>query len=135
MRQPWGKGWALVGDAGCRVDPITGQGINDAFRDVEFLASAIGTALEGSQSWAAALAEYQRQRDAAVLPIYRYTAERAQLKPPTPEMQRLLAALAGNQEQMNRFAGLTAGTTSFREFFSPENMASLMASKPEMAAA
>src|SRR5262249_35776861 len=26
LRAPFGPGWALVGDAGCRVDPITGQG-------------------------------------------------------------------------------------------------------------
>ena len=126
LRTPWGKGWALVGDAGCRVDPITGQGINDAFRDVEFLASAIGSALEGSQAWDSALAGYQRQRDESVLPIYRFTAERAQLAPPTPDTQCLLTALGGNQEQMNKFAGLTAGTTSFQDFFSAQNMAALM---------
>ena len=37
-------------------------------------------------------------------------------------MQQLLAALQGNQEQTNRFFGLAEGTTSFSEFFSPENI-------------
>src|SRR5205085_6512055 len=26
LRTPYGPGWALLGDAGCRVDPITGEG-------------------------------------------------------------------------------------------------------------
>jgi flavin-dependent dehydrogenase len=38
---PSGLGWALVGDAGLRMDPITGQGIADAFRDAELLADAV----------------------------------------------------------------------------------------------
>ena len=41
FRQPYGPGWALVGDAGLLMDPITGQGISDAFRDAELLAAAI----------------------------------------------------------------------------------------------
>jgi flavin-dependent dehydrogenase len=57
FRQSWGRGWALVGDAGYFKDPLTAHGITDAFRDAELLAGAI---LDGSP---AALAEYQRCRD------------------------------------------------------------------------
>src|SRR5262249_5696904 len=32
FRKPYGPGWALVGDAGLVMDPITGQGIGHAFR-------------------------------------------------------------------------------------------------------
>jgi hypothetical protein len=35
LRKPYGLGWALVGDAGCNKDSITGQRIHDAFRDAE----------------------------------------------------------------------------------------------------
>src|SRR5262245_45554122 len=35
FRKPYGKGWALVGDASYNRDPITAQGISDAFRDAE----------------------------------------------------------------------------------------------------
>jgi 2-polyprenyl-6-methoxyphenol hydroxylase-like FAD-dependent oxidoreductase len=48
FRKPYGPGWALVGDAGHEVDPITGQGINDAFLDVELLVEAIGDARAAS---------------------------------------------------------------------------------------
>ncbi len=38
LRQPCDPGWALVGDVGLLLDPITGQGISHAFRDAELLA-------------------------------------------------------------------------------------------------
>ena len=41
FRKPYGPGWALVGDSGYHKDPITAQGITDAFRDAELLANAI----------------------------------------------------------------------------------------------
>ena len=37
FRKPYGPGWALVGDAGYTKDPITAQGISNAFRDAELL--------------------------------------------------------------------------------------------------
>jgi flavin-dependent dehydrogenase len=57
VRQAWGPGWALVGDAGYFRDPITAHGITDALRDAELLARAIARGTE------AALAEYQAARD------------------------------------------------------------------------
>ena len=33
FRKPYGKGWALVGDASYNRDPITAQGMSDAFAD------------------------------------------------------------------------------------------------------
>jgi flavin-dependent dehydrogenase len=41
FRKPFGSGWALVGDAGLHRDPITAQGICDAFRDAELLSDAL----------------------------------------------------------------------------------------------
>ncbi len=41
FRKPYGSGWALVGDAGLVMDPITGQGIGDVFRDAELPSGAI----------------------------------------------------------------------------------------------
>ena len=42
LRVPFGPGWALVGDAGYNKDPITAQGIIDAFRDAEQCSTAVG---------------------------------------------------------------------------------------------
>jgi flavin-dependent dehydrogenase len=49
FRKPYGPGWALVGDAGYHKDPITAQGISDAFRDAELLATAIHSGFTGGR--------------------------------------------------------------------------------------
>jgi 2-polyprenyl-6-methoxyphenol hydroxylase-like FAD-dependent oxidoreductase len=127
FRKPYGPGWALVGDAGYHKDPFLGQGIMDAFRDVELVTEAIDTGWSGRRSIEEALAGYERQRNERALPLYAYDTQRASMEPPPPEMQQLFAALQGNQEQTNRFFGLAEGTTSFSEFFSPENIQRIMA--------
>jgi flavin-dependent dehydrogenase len=69
FRKPFGPGWALVGDAGYTKDPITAQGITDAFRDAELCATAVDEALDGGRAFDDAMAAYQRTRDAQALPI------------------------------------------------------------------
>jgi 2-polyprenyl-6-methoxyphenol hydroxylase-like FAD-dependent oxidoreductase len=125
-RRPHGPGWALVGDAGYHKDPITAQGITDAFRDAELLAAAIDDGFAGRRPLAEALAAYEQARNAATRPIYDLTCQFAALQPPPPEMQQLIAALRGNQEQTDRFLGTVAGTTPVPEFFAPENLAAIM---------
>jgi hypothetical protein len=63
VRQAYGPGWALVGDAGYHRDAITGHGITDAFRDAELLARALHQALTGEADETDALASHQGQRD------------------------------------------------------------------------
>jgi hypothetical protein len=69
---------------------------------------------------------YQQARDTRVTPIYEFTTQLASLEPPPPEMQQLLGAVHGNQEAMDDFAGLTAGTVSPAEFFEPGNIGRIM---------
>jgi 2-polyprenyl-6-methoxyphenol hydroxylase-like FAD-dependent oxidoreductase len=63
LRQPWGPGWALVGDAGFFRDPITAHGITDALRDAELLATALLAEIGGTEPEHEALAGYQARRD------------------------------------------------------------------------
>jgi 2-polyprenyl-6-methoxyphenol hydroxylase-like FAD-dependent oxidoreductase len=63
VRQSWGRGWALVGDAGYFKDPITTHGMTDALRDAELLANAVLAAQSGSAAESVALARYQTTRD------------------------------------------------------------------------
>ena len=116
FRVPYGPGWALVGDAGYHKDAITAQGMLDAFRDAELLATAIDDGLESNLD--DALRSYQQTRDAAVLPMYEFTCGLAHVEqPPPPEMAALIGALAGNPHGISRFLGLIAGSVSVPDFF------------------
>jgi flavin-dependent dehydrogenase len=57
IRQSFGPGWALVGDAAYFKDPLTAHGITDAFRDAELLARTV--ALDSHEAWRT----YQIERD------------------------------------------------------------------------
>ncbi|MBI3303773.1 MAG: FAD-dependent monooxygenase [Deltaproteobacteria bacterium] len=122
FRKPYGPGWALVGDAGYHKDPLTAQGFTDAFRDAELLSEAIDDGFAGRRPLLEALAEYERQRNAAALPMYEFTCELATLEPPSAEQMQLFAALRGNQAETNRFFGTMVGTVSIPEFFALENI-------------
>jgi 2-polyprenyl-6-methoxyphenol hydroxylase-like FAD-dependent oxidoreductase len=122
FRKPYGPGWALVGDAGYHKNPITAQGITDAFRDAELLSDAIDDTFGGRLSSEDALAGYEQKRNEAVMPLYQMTCDLAKLEPPPPEMQSLFAALRDNEEESGRFLGTIAGTVPIPQFFSPENM-------------
>jgi flavin-dependent dehydrogenase len=126
FRKPFGPGWALVGDAGYDKDPITAQGISDAFRDAELCATALDESLTGIREFGAAMADYQQTRDEQVRPMYEFTTQLATLEPPPPEMQRLLGAVEGNQEAMDQFVSVVAGTVSPAAFLSPENIGRIM---------
>jgi 2-polyprenyl-6-methoxyphenol hydroxylase-like FAD-dependent oxidoreductase len=126
FRKPYGPGWMLIGDAGYIKDPITAQGINDAFRDVERGAIALDEGLAGARSSDEAMGDYQRSRDAAVLPMFEFTCQLATLETPPLEMQQLFGAIHGNQKAMDGFAQVNAGTVSPAAFFSPENVSAIM---------
>ena len=129
FRKPYGPGWALVGDAGYNKDPITAQGITDAFRDAELCATAYDQVLTGARSFDDAMGEYQRHRDQQVLPMYEFTCQLATMEPPPPEMQQLFGAIHGNQQAMDGFVQVNAGTISPAAFFSPDNLGRIMAAR------
>ena len=126
FRRPYGPGWALVGDAGYHKDPLSAQGISDAFRDAEEMAAALDAALSGRRGFNDAMARYQQTRDQRVLPMYEFTCDLARLEPPPPELQRLLGAVQTSQTAMDQFVSVIAGTVPVREFFGPENTERIM---------
>ncbi|HEX7195289.1 MAG TPA: NAD(P)/FAD-dependent oxidoreductase [Candidatus Limnocylindria bacterium] len=125
--KPYGPGWALVGDAGQHKDPITAQGISDAFQDAEALVAALDATLSGRRGYDEAMDQYQGARDERALPMFEFTCDLARLQPPPPEMQQLLAAVATSQEAMDGFVSVVAGTLPVPDFFGPENTARIIA--------
>ena len=72
LRRSWGRGWALVGDAGYFKDPITAHGLTDALRDAELLARAILDVFRGVDE-DVALSGYQAARDALSADLFEIT--------------------------------------------------------------
>jgi 2-polyprenyl-6-methoxyphenol hydroxylase-like FAD-dependent oxidoreductase len=128
MRVPRGPGWALAGDAGLVLDPVSAHGISRALGDAQLLADAITGGLDGRgglagreglggrDGLAAALAGYHRARDRAALPVYRLTAGIALLNPPGAAERRLYASLAGRPDEVSRFFGVLAGTETLGHY-------------------
>ncbi len=134
FRKPYGPGWALVGDAGYTKDPVTAQGVSDAFRGAEMCAAALEQAFEWRRPYDEAMSDYQRRRDAAAMPVYEFTTELAKLEPPPPQMQQLLAAVHGDQAAMDAFVSVMAGTMSPATFFAPDHIGSMMGADAALAA-
>jgi 2-polyprenyl-6-methoxyphenol hydroxylase-like FAD-dependent oxidoreductase len=122
FRRPFGPGWALAGDAAYNKDPITAQGISDAFADADALAAALDDAWCGRLAIDEALAACQRNRDQRVKPLYDFTCQLATLEPPPPHMQQLFAALRGNQADTNQFFSAITGSRPLPEFMHPTNL-------------
>jgi 2-polyprenyl-6-methoxyphenol hydroxylase-like FAD-dependent oxidoreductase len=127
LRKPYGKGWALVGDASYCRDPITAQGISDAFIDAEMLAAALRTAWTGSGTLDDLLAAHETARNDRVRPMYEFTSHLAALEPPAPEMRALFGALRGNQDATNAFLSAITGAIPLQDFMSPGNLGRIMA--------
>jgi 2-polyprenyl-6-methoxyphenol hydroxylase-like FAD-dependent oxidoreductase len=126
FRKPHGAGWILVGDAGYIKDPITAQGISDAFHDAERAAAALDESFSGARPFDQVMADYQRTRDGRVAAIYDFTYGLATLQPPPPEMQQLLGAIHGNRAAMDGFAQMNAGTISPAQFLAPANIGAII---------
>jgi 2-polyprenyl-6-methoxyphenol hydroxylase-like FAD-dependent oxidoreductase len=96
FRPSAGPGWALVGDAGHFKDPTPGQGIADALRQSEKLATAITRALDGGHGNAdELLRDWWRWRDEDAWEMYWFAHDMGAAGPTPPlrrEAQRQIAA-------------------------------------------
>lgn len=91
VRQPYGDGWALVGDAGYMTDPITAHGITNALRDADILARTI---VEGRS-----LADYQMARDDLSLKFFEVSDRVASYDWDIPTVQQYHRIMS---QEMNR---------------------------------
>jgi hypothetical protein len=107
------------------MDPITAQGIGNAFVDAERLSAAVLDGLGGSVPLAAALQDYRRRRDAERRPMFQFTLALAALQP-DPRIQLLLDSLGGRQEEVDRFLGVFAGIVPMRKYFTIRNLLRLI---------
>jgi flavin-dependent dehydrogenase len=126
FRVPRGPGWALIGDAGLAMDPVTAQGISDAFRDAELLSEAVTSGLDEHGKLDATLRRYERRRNQAVKPMYDFTTDTASLSALRLEQQLLFKALGADREAGERFVQVLTGAVPVSEYFSPANLRRLI---------
>ena len=121
-RRPYGPGWALVGDAGMTIDPLTGQGIGNAFRDAERLVEALDDSLSGRMAFETALARYENERNVDTLPMYELTGGLVAFGPTPGVQQALLAALMNEKNGASWVLGALSGSVPVNELFSPASL-------------
>ena len=73
LRNAWGPGWALVGDAAYVKDPSPADGIADAWRGADLLAPLLSEVLSDVSTEEDALERYQSRLNEASLPLYEKT--------------------------------------------------------------
>jgi 2-polyprenyl-6-methoxyphenol hydroxylase-like FAD-dependent oxidoreductase len=133
FRKPFGPGWALVGDAGAVMDPLTGQGISHALRDAEFLSDAIVRGLGGTQDLACAMRAYERERNRQTLPIYKLTLRLANMIRRPWEIELLYASIADQPAEIDAMFGVLTGSVTLSDFSSPGHLLRMI--KPRALAA
>jgi 2-polyprenyl-6-methoxyphenol hydroxylase-like FAD-dependent oxidoreductase len=125
IRRPYGPGWALVGDAGLVMDPITGQGISHAFIEAELLTDAVTAVFQRGAKESAAFKSYQSARDRQIRAMYDFTVQLASFTPRS-DSRVLFAALDGRQSEIDRFLGVMTGSIHLRDYMSLPNMIRLV---------
>jgi flavin-dependent dehydrogenase len=135
FHEPYGPGWALVGDAGCTVDQCTAIGMMHALRDAQLLADSLHRWLAGDAPYDEALAAFGAMRDRDTAGHYEMVAALARMRPLPEEILRLHAALVmtSNQRDVDRLLGVTGEVVRVEDFYTETNLARIIASAPDPA--
>lgn len=128
-RKPYGPGWVLTGDAAFHKDPLTGQGISDAWRDADSLAGTLDAVLRGARDWDEALGAHERRRNAETAMLYEFTCEAASFEL-DPMTRQLVRVLASSPPHADRFFGMIAGAVPPEDFFSPDSLLDMLGRLP-----
>jgi flavin-dependent dehydrogenase len=114
FRTAAGPGWVLVGDAGHHKDPITGQGMSDAFHDAELLATIADRELRATGRFEGS--GYQAARDAAATEQHEMTCRIAALRPTPPKSAAFFGAVAADPTLADAYVEMAGGLRALPEF-------------------
>ncbi len=123
FRESAGPGWALVGDAGHFKDPTPGQGISDALRQAERLASAIVAGMGTTASLDDAMATWWRWRDDDAAEMAWFAGDLGRAGPVPPVLVEILTELAAKGE-MGSFLEVMNHRAKPSEVLTPGRLAS-----------
>ncbi len=120
FRRAHGPGWALVGDAALHRDPITAQGITNAFTHAAILAEELGMAFSGDKPVDEALAAFDQRQFDVLKPMFDYTVHLARLQPLPEQVQSMLPRVAQDSTATSAFIGAFMGSVPLDQVFPPE---------------
>lgn len=124
FREATGPGWVLVGDSGHFKDPLPGQGISDALRQVEKLATSIVRGCGNPKERDAELRRWWQWRDRDATQHYWFCADVGKRGPVSPVLLEILRGVAGNEELRKDFVDIFLHRRYPRQLFSPRALAS-----------
>lgn len=127
FRVPYGRGWALVGDACHYLDPEPAQGITNALLTAKLLARGLDRAWRREVPEEVALWEYQWERDRELAGMQTLIYRRDEILPPRPVRKAFNQAVAADPELSRGWLGLYNGATNISEYFSPRHVAQALA--------
>ena len=119
FRRAHGPGWALVGDAALHRDPITAQGITNAFTHASILAEELDLALRGEKQLDAAVANYDGRQFDLLKPMFDYTVHLAMLQQLPDEVAQMLPQIATDPAATSAFIGAFMGSVPLGQVFPP----------------
>jgi 2-polyprenyl-6-methoxyphenol hydroxylase-like FAD-dependent oxidoreductase len=129
IRGACGPGWALAGDAGLVMDPITGLGIGHALRDADLLSTAVLNGLGGTGDLPGALASYEKQRNRETKPAFDWTLGVANLRGLNEIEEELFRTIGAEEAETSQFFNMLTGVVPMRSFFSPAHLIRLIGVK------
>lgn len=119
FRKAYGRGWALIGDAGCHKDTITARGITDAFIQAEALIAAIGPDLRNPEALAASLRRFADRRDQLLTEQYRRTLQVARLDI-SPSRKTMLEIISQSPKLTDLYLSVVADIKCNEDLLVPE---------------
>lgn len=99
LRQPFGPGWALVGDAGYTKDSISAHGISDALRDSELCARAIDATLIDPEAERDYMSRYRGRRDRLSVSLLEQSSKLGGYQWSTAEASELMRGISVSVRQ------------------------------------
>ncbi len=119
FRQSSGPGWALIGDAALHRDPITAQGITNAFTHAAILGEELDLAFREEKPLDSATMRYHDRQFELLKPMFDYTVHLAMLQPLPDELKAMLPQIVNSTDAISAFIGAFLGSVPLDQVFPP----------------
>jgi flavin-dependent dehydrogenase len=122
IREPVGRGYALIGDAALTSDPLWGVGCGWAFQSAQWLVEATSSAVQSTADLDHALTTYRKQR--AKLSGHQFLITDYASGRPFNHIEKLMFSAAARDDRMARlFHAFGSRLIGVRKFLSPISIA------------